>query len=104
MELAGTIIESFRQSGLEVHPFNPVRTNVVRSGREWVPAVIRYNKVPTRVLLEVCNLGNERDREMIRTRDFRQRIAEAVYEGIVDYFERGEGESDARERIAMTGR
>ncbi len=101
MELAGAIIDSFRREELEVHPFNPVRSNVVRSGREWVPAVIRYNKVPTRVLLEVCNLGNERDRELIRTQAFRQRIAEAIYGGLVDHYEQREAEP---ERIAMTGR
>ena len=33
-------------SDLKVHPFNPVRDNVVRDGREWVPAVIRYNLDP----------------------------------------------------------
>lgn len=105
MELAGAIIESFQSAGLEVHPFNPVRSNVVRGGREWVPAVIRYNKVPTRVLLEICNLGNEKDRELIRTRAFRQQIAEAIYDGLVDHFEHRGGENErADERVAMTGR
>lgn len=105
MELAGAIIESFRSAELEVHPFNPVRSNVVRSGREWVPAVIRYNKVPSRVLLEICNLGNERDRELIRTRVFRQQIAEAIYDGLVDHFaHRGGRNERSDERIAMTGR
>jgi N-acetylmuramoyl-L-alanine amidase len=105
MELAGAIIESFRRAELEVHPFNPVRTNVVRGGREWVPAVIRYNKVPTRVLLEICNLGNEKDRELIRTRTFRQEIAEAIYDGLIDHFaHRGDGSPESRDQIAMTGR
>ncbi|HEY0592070.1 MAG TPA: N-acetylmuramoyl-L-alanine amidase, partial [Thermoanaerobaculia bacterium] len=60
--LASSIVEAFRDEGLKVHPYDPVRDNVVRNGREWVPAVIRYNKVPTRLLLEVCNLGNPEDR------------------------------------------
>ncbi|HEX8153048.1 MAG TPA: N-acetylmuramoyl-L-alanine amidase, partial [Thermoanaerobaculia bacterium] len=42
-ELAETIVESFASSGLKVHPFNPVRDNVVRGDRPWVPAVIRHN-------------------------------------------------------------
>jgi N-acetylmuramoyl-L-alanine amidase len=104
MQMAGTLIESFRRSGLEVHPFNPVRSNVVRGGREWVPAIIRYNKIPTRVLIEVCNLGNPRDRELIQTRAFRQQIAEAIFEGLVDYFDRGGADAGAPDRIAMTGR
>jgi N-acetylmuramoyl-L-alanine amidase len=59
---------------------------VVRDGREWVPAVIRYNMVPTRLLLEVCNLGNRRDRDLMQTRRFRQKVAEAIYRGLVEFY------------------
>ncbi|MDP9361223.1 MAG: N-acetylmuramoyl-L-alanine amidase [Acidobacteriota bacterium] len=85
-DLAESIIDAFETDGLKVHPFNPVRDNVVRGGREWVPAVIRYNLVPTRVLLEICNLGNEKDRALIKTKKYRQRIAEAIYEGLVNFY------------------
>lgn len=84
--LAESIIGSFERNGLKVHPFAPVRDNVVRGGNEWVPAVIRYNEVPTRLLLEVCNLGNEKDRALIQTRKYRQQLAEAVYQGVVDFY------------------
>ncbi|HVR43512.1 MAG TPA: N-acetylmuramoyl-L-alanine amidase [Thermoanaerobaculia bacterium] len=87
--LAASVIDSFRSSGLKVHPFQPVRDNVVRNGREWVPAVIRYNKVPARILLEVCNLGNPEDRRLIQTRTYRQDLAESIRDGIVEFF-RGE--------------
>ena len=43
-----------------------------------MPAVLRYNAVPTAVLLEVCNLANPEDRRLIETREFRQRVAEAI--------------------------
>src|SRR5262249_43717326 len=66
-DLAESIIDAFDERGLKVHPFNPVRDNVVRNGREWVPAVIRYNLIPTRVLLEICNLGNAKDRTLVTT-------------------------------------
>jgi N-acetylmuramoyl-L-alanine amidase len=85
-DLAESVIAAFDKSGLKVHPFNPVRDNVVREGSEWVPAVIRYNVVPTRLLLEVCNLGNRRDRALIKTRAFRQKVAEAVHKGLVEHF------------------
>jgi N-acetylmuramoyl-L-alanine amidase len=85
-DLAESIIDAFETDELKVHPFNPVRDNVVRDGREWVPAVIRYNLVPTRVLLEICNLGNEKDRALIKTKKYRQRIAEAIYEGLVNFY------------------
>ena len=85
-DLAESIIDAFETDRLKVHPFNPVRDNVVRGGREWVPAVIRFNLVPTRVLLEICNLGNEKDRALIKTKKYRQRIAEAIYEGLVNFY------------------
>jgi N-acetylmuramoyl-L-alanine amidase len=97
-DLADSIIDAFDSDGLKVHPFNPVRDNVVRGGREWVPAVIRYNLIPTRVLLEICNLGNERDRALIKTMKYRQHIAEAIYEGLVNYYNDRE---DARPAQAM---
>jgi len=84
--LAESVITSFEHSGLKVHPFAPVRDNVVRGGHEWVPAVIRYNEIPTRLLLEICNLGNDTDRALIQTRRYRQQLAEAVYQGIVDFY------------------
>ena len=85
-DLAESIIESFENNALKVHPFNPVRDNVVRNGREWVPAIIRFNLVPTRVLLEICNLGNANDRKLMKTAKYRQDIAQAIYEGLVEFF------------------
>ena len=85
-DLAESIIDAFDAKELKVHPFNPVRDNVVRDGREWVPAIIRYNLVPTRLLLEVCNLGNSNDRALLKTKKYRQQVAEAMYEGLVNFF------------------
>ncbi|HSN68555.1 MAG TPA: N-acetylmuramoyl-L-alanine amidase, partial [Thermoanaerobaculia bacterium] len=90
-QLAASIIGAFRESELKVHPYGPVRDNVVRNGREWVPAVIRFNKVPTRLLLEVCNLGNPEDRKLIQTKKYRQNVAEAIHEGIVEFFKGQKG-------------
>lgn len=84
--LADSIMTSFSRKGLKVHPFEPVRDNVIRNKKEWVPAVIRHNMIPTRLLLEVCNLGNPKDRELLRTKKYRQQLAEAMYQGIVDFY------------------
>lgn len=102
-ELAESIIGAIGEAGLEVHPFNPVRDNVVRGGREWVPAVIRYNKVPTRVLLEICNLGNVEDRALIQTRENREAIAAAIQKGIVSYFG-AKGSDQTPTVMAVAGR
>jgi N-acetylmuramoyl-L-alanine amidase len=85
-ELAESILDAIESKGLQIHAFNPVRDNVVRNGREWVPAVIRYNLVPARLLLELCNLGNGRDRALIKTKAYRQKIAEAIYDGLVAFY------------------
>jgi N-acetylmuramoyl-L-alanine amidase len=54
-----------------------------------VPAVLRYNAVPAKILLEICNLANDEDRRLLQTRVFRDRVAEAVVDGVLAYF--GEG-------------
>mgnify|MGYP001115298268 CR=1 FL=1 len=84
--LAEKLIGAFRRRNLPVHQFRPVRTHVIRSGREWVPAVLRYNKIPNRVLFEVANLSNEGDRALTLTRAFRQSSAEALAEGLLAFF------------------
>ena len=84
--LANTIVSALREAGLPVHPFSPVRTHVIRAGREWVPAVLRYNRVPNRVLVELANLGNEEDRALMKTRGFRDAVAESMASAIVSFF------------------
>jgi len=85
-QLAETVIASFRRSSLPVHPFNPIRQSVIRSGREWVPAVLRYNAVPARILLEVCNLNNEEDHALIQTRKYREGVARGVVEALSSFY------------------
>jgi N-acetylmuramoyl-L-alanine amidase len=65
-----------------------------------VPAVLRYNAVPAKLLLEVCNLANEHDRKLLRTRVFRERVAEAIVAGVLSYF----GEGTAAGPAAARGR
>ena len=89
-ELAESVMDSFERKGLKVHPFEPVRDNVIRGGKEWVPAVIRHNQIPTRLLLEVCNLGNRKDRALIQTKEYRQDLAEGLFDGIIQFYASGE--------------
>lgn len=87
--LAERLIAGFRGRDLAVHPFQPVRDRIFRGRRAWVPAVLRYNAVPAKVLLEVCNLANDADRKLLQSLAFRDTIADAVVDGILAYF--GEG-------------
>jgi N-acetylmuramoyl-L-alanine amidase len=48
--------------------------------------VLRYNSVPSKMLLEVCNLNNDLDRKLLQTRAYRQHVAEAVLKGLLAYY------------------
>lgn len=87
-QLADEVLQSFRRLGLSVHKEKPIRDRIVRCRRcrPFVPAVIRYNEVPTKILLEVCNMNNPHDRELLRTRAFRERVARALVDAILDYY------------------
>lgn len=100
-DLAGHLIDAFGVSGLAIHPDRPVREKVIRGRRQYVPAVIRYNAIPSKILLEVCNLANSQDRALIQTRDFRQQVAEAIVRGILGYY--GQAEGAAELLVAVTG-
>jgi N-acetylmuramoyl-L-alanine amidase len=102
-ELAESVIDAFRDKNLAVHPFEPVRDNVIRQRKEWVPAVIRNNQVPTRLLLEVCNLGNKQDRELLKTKKYRQQLAEAIYQGIVAFYATPREEPTAKPAVLASG-
>ncbi len=85
-DLAEHIVAAFRAADLPLHAFEPVRRNVIRSGREWVPAILRYNRIPARVLVEVCNLNNPDDRRLLRTRAYREKVAGALVEALIDFY------------------
>ncbi|HEX4965008.1 MAG TPA: N-acetylmuramoyl-L-alanine amidase [Thermoanaerobaculia bacterium] len=90
-ELAKQVIAAFQSASLAVHPFSPVRDKIIRNNSEWVPAVLRYNSIPAKILLEVCNLNNDQDRALLQTRAYRQRVAESVVRGLLAYYGQGTG-------------
>lgn len=87
-QLAQHLLRSLREHDLKIHHQKPIRDRIIRCRRcrPWVPAVVRYNAVPPKLLLEVSNLNNPEDRRLIRTRAFRQRMAEAIVDGILAYY------------------
>ena len=48
--------------------------------------MLRYNKVPTAVLVEICNLNNTEDRKELLTWKFRERLAHALAAGLAEGF------------------
>lgn len=99
-DMAQHLIRAFADHGLNVHDNKPVRDRVVRQRSEFVPAVLRFNAVPAKVLVEVCNLGNPQDRALIQTQDFRERVARAIVDGISSYY----GSQPSRSAGRVAGR
>jgi N-acetylmuramoyl-L-alanine amidase len=89
-QLAEKIVSAFRSFNLPLHAFQPIRRNVIRGGRQWVPAILRYNRIPARVLVEVCNLNNPDDRRLLVSRSYREKVAQAIVSALVEFYG-GEG-------------
>jgi len=87
-QLGEAIVKAAARSGLPVHPYEPVRSSVLRGRSRWVPAVLRYSRVPSAVLVEVCNLNNEEDREQLLTWKRREKLAHAIVAGLAEGFAR----------------
>lgn len=87
--LADRLVGSFREEGLAVQPYLPVRHRVIRGRRDWLPAVLRGNQIPAKVLAEVVNLTNAKDARTLSTATDRERIASALARGIRVYLEKG---------------
>jgi N-acetylmuramoyl-L-alanine amidase len=101
-ELAKQVVASFQTGGLPVHPFKPVRDKIIRNDGEWVPAILRYNSIPAKILLEVCNLANDQDRKLIQTRAYRQQVAEAVVRGLLAYY--GQDTGSTSQQVAASAK
>ncbi|CAM2009520.1 N-acetylmuramoyl-L-alanine amidase [Acanthopleuribacter pedis] len=72
-----------RRLGVPVHDQKPIRSLIYRTPtKPFVPAVLKYNRIPTRALIEVCNLNNKTDRENIASPRFRQKLADTFVEAL----------------------
>lgn len=94
--LAEKIVAAFRSLSLPLHAFQPIRRNVIRGGREWVPAILRYNRIPARVLVEVCNLNNPDDRRLLVSRAYRDKVAQAIVSALVEFYGGEKGQRVAK--------
>ncbi len=90
-KLAKAILESYASAGLPVHLNRPIRDHIVRSRRRgrpqrWLPAVLRGNMVPAKVLVETVNINNKLDARILSDPDGREKIARAIAGGLRQYF------------------
>jgi N-acetylmuramoyl-L-alanine amidase len=92
-KLAAALVEGFREHGLPVQPYHPIRDKVVRGRKKWVPAVLRGNAVPAKVLIEMVNLSHAGDAALLGSAKERDRMAQAIAGSLRTYF--GEGQAAA---------
>jgi N-acetylmuramoyl-L-alanine amidase len=99
--LAEETIDALYRAGVPIHPYQPIRNRIIRTRSYWLPAVLKMNHVPTKMLVEVANLNNPKDREAVATQAFRQTFAESLVEALVAFYaakEQAAGPSGAPER------
>jgi N-acetylmuramoyl-L-alanine amidase len=85
-EFAKILTDSLKDRNIQVHSQKPIRNHIVRGRHSYVPAVIRHNIVPTKILVEIGNLMNSQDSKMIADYRFRERFAAAVVDALKEYY------------------
>jgi N-acetylmuramoyl-L-alanine amidase len=90
--LAAALLHGYRAEELPIHENLPIRDRIIRSARHrraWLPAVLRGNQIPAKVLLETVNLNNMQDAKLLEAPAGRERIARAVVTGLRHYYSEG---------------
>ncbi len=68
-------------------PGDPIRNVIWRNGgRAIIPAVLRNNEIPTKVLIETANLTNDTDCKWVSQPWWRDQFADAYVAALKDYF------------------
>jgi N-acetylmuramoyl-L-alanine amidase len=83
---AESLLGALTDEGIPTHVNRPIRNAVLRNGKSFIPAVIRYSSAATKVLLEVLNLTNRDDADNLKNHIFRERYAQAIVKGIKTHY------------------
>lgn len=76
---AQTLYDELGKERVQRHKHGPAIRNIIRQsgGTAYVPAVLRWNKIPTKILLETANMGNATDRVRLADPEWREAVARA---------------------------
>ncbi len=67
---------------------DPIRSQIRRSPTEvWLPAVLKNNMIPTKILVEAANLTNSTDCERLADPEWRQTFAEAYVQALIRFYQ-----------------
>ncbi len=83
--LAERIVAAAPTYAVAVHNQQPIRGRINRGGA-YVPAVIRWNPVPAKLLVEAGNCNNSTDAKNLLSPNYRQQVAETLAAGIHAYY------------------
>ncbi len=85
---AQILIATAKKNGIAVHSNGPAIRNVIRKNKysTYVPSVLRNTDIPTKVLIECANLGNNLDLKNVADPNWRQKMAETIAEALSIYF------------------
>lgn len=97
---AEAIVSSFKGQGLPLQAYQPVRDKVVMGRNKWLPAVLRGNAVPNKLLVELVNLSNAEDAALLASARWRDQLARALLNAIYLHF----GEKKQRASPLSTAR
>lgn len=86
---AEVVLEELGRKRIKRHQEgDPIRSQIRRSPTNvFVPAVLRNNLIPTKVLIEAANLTNPVDRQRLASPQWRQAFAEAYVAALRRYFD-----------------
>ncbi len=86
-KLAESLLAGMRRERLPVGEYKPVRDRIIRGRHNYfVPAVLRGNQVPAKVLVEMLNLANKDDAALLGSAQDRERLAVGIARGLFAYF------------------
>lgn len=87
---ANNYVMHAKKMGMLVHRQKPIRSLIYRNPTQpFVPAVLKFNRIPTRVLIEICNLNNKKDQDLLKRPDFRQKVADAFIASVLTTYGAG---------------
>jgi len=96
-QFAAAIVKALKKADLPVQPYQPIRERVIRGRQVWLPAVLRGNVVPTKVLVEMVNLNNPDDAALLGRAADRDRLAKGLATALASHFGSG-GDTRSRGR------
>jgi len=85
---AETLLDELGKKRIKRHSVGDPIRNVIRQdgGIAYVPAVLRNNLIPTKVLVEAANLTNSTDCERVADPEWREMFAEAYVNALKTHF------------------